>query len=133
MSARQVAGRCHCGAVRFSVRLPDPVIAHRCNCSICKASGFVGIIVPADAFELLDGRDALSEYRFNTGQARHWFCRHCGVKSYYRPRSNPDGYQVNLNCLTLDPAHRVSVEDFDGQHWEANAASLRHLSRPGGE
>ena len=130
---RTVPGQCHCGAVRFSVQLPDPVTAHRCNCSICTASGFIGIIVPAEAFELHAGRDALSEYRFNTGAARHWFCRHCGVKSYYLPRSNPDGFNINLNCLALAASHRVIVEDFDGQHWEANAASLRHLSKPAGE
>lgn len=125
-----VEGRCHCGAVRYRVRLHDPLTAHRCNCSICAATGFVGIIVPEDAFELVAGGHALGEYRFNTGVARHWFCTTCGVKSFYRPRSNPDGYNINLNCLELDADHAVVVEDFDGQNWEANAGTLRHLSRP---
>lgn len=127
---RTVEGRCHCGAVRYRVRLNDPVTAHRCNCSICVATGFVGIIVPADAFELVAGEDALTEYRFNTGVARHWFCSKCGVKSYYLPRSNPDGYNINSNCLEFEPDHSVHVHDFDGQNWEANAHTIRHLSRP---
>ena len=128
-----VTGACHCGAVKFRARLKNPAIAHRCNCSMCAASGFVGIIVPADAFELLTDAAALTEYRFNTGTARHWFCTTCGVKSFYRPRSNPDGYNLNLNCLSLEPGHVVNVEDFDGQNWEAHAAALAHLSEPGSE
>ena len=132
-AARRIAeGRCHCGAVRYRVGLTDPATAHRCNCSICAATGFIGIIVPGDEFERVGGQDALSEYRFNTGVARHWFCSKCGVKSFYRPRSNPDGYNINLNCLTLDDDHRVIVEDFDGQNWEANAGAIRHLSKPSG-
>lgn len=128
---RTVTGGCHCGAVSYRVSLGNPLQAHRCNCSICAATGFVGVIVPADRFELLTDAEALSEYRFNTGTARHWFCTACGVKSFYRPRSNPDGYNLNLNCLQLASDHEVHVEDFDGQNWEANAATLRHLSRPG--
>lgn len=129
-SHRTVTGGCHCGAVRFRAVVADPAIAHRCNCSMCRVTGFVGIIVPADDFELLTSREHLGEYRFNTGTARHWFCTSCGVKSFYRPRSNPDGYNLNLNCLSLDDDHEVHVEDFDGQNWEAHAASLRGLSRP---
>ena len=127
---RVVEGHCHCGAVRYRVRLHDPATAHRCNCSICVATGFIGIIVPADAFELVAGREALSEYRYNTGVARHWFCATCGVKSFYKPRSNPDGYNINFNCLDLEADHRVRVHDFDGRNWEANAHTIRHLSRP---
>ena len=130
---RRVTGRCHCGAVRYRVRLANPALAHRCNCSICAATGFIGIIVPADAFELVAGEDRLTEYRFNTGVAQHWFCSECGVKSFYRPRSNPDGYNINLNCLELDADHRVDVEAFDGQNWEANADAIRHLSKPAAE
>ena len=122
-------GSCHCGAVRFEVVVPDPLLAHACNCSVCTASGFVGAIVPASAFTLLEGESALTEYRFNTGVARHLFCKHCGVKSFYVPRSNPDGVSVNVRVLALPDQHEVVVESFDGQNWEAHAAALHSLSK----
>ena len=88
-------GGCHCGAVRFEVDAPARLLVHDCNCSICAMSGFQHLIVPGSRFRLLAGADALTEYTFNTGVARHLFCRRCGVKSFYEPRSNPDGYSVN--------------------------------------
>ena len=128
-SENTVPGHCHCGAVQFEVRLPDRVEAHACNCSICRMCGFVHVIVPRDHFQLVAGEEHLREYRFNTGLARHYFCDHCGIKSFYVPRSNPDGYSVNLNCLDLPAGVLVEQEAFDGENWEQNAARLRHLSR----
>lgn len=125
-----VRGGCHCGAVRYEVSVPSRAVAHRCNCSICAAGGFVQIIVPERQFRLLSGEDVLTEYRFNTGVARHLFCSVCGIKSFYRPRSNPDGVSINVNCIDTSPLERLDIEPFDGQNWEANAASLRHLSEP---
>jgi len=92
--------------------------------------GFIHLIVPANRFRLLRGREHLSEYRFNTATARHLFCTHCGVKSFYVPRSNPDGFSVNLRCLKLPPGVRVTEENFDGRNWELHAGELSHLSRP---
>ena len=92
-------GGCHCGAVRFEVEAPAAIEVHECNCSICEKLGYLHLIVPRSAFTLLQGDDALSTYRFNTGVAEHLFCRHCGVKSFYVPRSHPDGYSVNARCL----------------------------------
>jgi hypothetical protein len=122
-------GGCHCGAVRFEAALPDVVEAQSCNCSICERTGFVHIIVPKSRFRLLEGQAALTSYRFNTGAADHLFCLVCGVKSFYRPRSNPDGWSVNARCL--DDADRldIRVEPFDGKNWEAHAADLAHLSQ----
>ena len=120
-------GGCHCGAVRFEVEAPEHVTCHRCNCSICSKSGFLHLIVPASRFRLLTGKRALSEYTFNTGTARHLFCRRCGIKSFYVPRSNPDGFSVNVNCLDEPPA-RIDIEEFDGQNWERHAPDLAHLS-----
>jgi hypothetical protein len=132
MSAHTLTARdggCHCGAVRFRVSLPEAFEVEDCNCSICAMSGNIHVIVPAAHFQLLQGEDQLHEYRFNTGVARHLFCRTCGVKSFYRPRSNPDGYAVTWRCLddwqTLD----VTLNAFDGQNWEANAARLAHKSK----
>ena len=123
-------GGCHCGAVRYEVEAPARLAAHECNCSMCRLLGYQHLIVPAGRFRLLQGAEALREYRFNTGTARHLFCGRCGVKSFYVPRSNPDGYSVNVRCL--DPATIEAVEllPFDGRHWEASAGALAHLSRP---
>lgn len=125
-------GGCHCGAVRFEVDAPGRLLAHACNCSVCSMTGFVGLIVPASRFRLLQGGESLLEYRFNTGTARHLFCRRCGVKSFYVPRSNPDGFSINVACLDPDPDRVVEIEPFDGRNWEKNAAGLAHLSRDPG-
>ncbi|MEM7762733.1 MAG: GFA family protein [Pseudomonadota bacterium] len=132
-SDRLASGGCHCGAVAFTVSVPDNAVAHACNCSICRASGFVGLIVPAERFELLRGEKALREYRFNTGVARHWFCGTCGVKSFYRPRSNPEGVSINIHTLEQHWMAEITIEPFDGQHWERYAHTLAHLTRPAAE
>ena len=123
------SGGCHCGAVRFEAKLPAKVLAQSCNCSICAKTGFVHVIVPESRFRLLQGADDLTTYTFNTGVARHLFCARCGVKSFYRPRSNPDGWSVNARCLDEADGLDIEIEAFDGQNWEANAAALAHLSR----
>ena len=123
------AGGCHCGAVRFEAELPQTIEAQACNCSICARTGFIHIIVPESRFRLLQGRPELTEYAFNTGVAKHLFCSECGVKSFYRPRSNPDGWSVNARCLDSLEGVELAIEAFDGQNWEAHAASLAHLSR----
>ena len=122
-------GGCHCGAVAFEVDAPARLVVQDCNCSICAMTGFRHLIVPAGRFRLLRGADALTEYKFNTGTARHLFCRHCGIKSFYVPRSNPDGFSVNARCLDPATIEHVAVEAFDGQHWERSAGTLRHLSQ----
>ena len=118
-------GGCHCGNVRFQFKAPKHLSADRCNCSICSMSGFVEVLVPAERFHFEKGEQELSEYRFNTKTARHLFCRHCGVKSFYVPRSHPEGYAVNLNCIDSGTVEKVDIDDFDGQNWEANVAALR--------
>jgi len=122
-------GGCHCGAVAFEVDAPARVTVSDCNCSICRMSGFLHLIVPAARFRLLRGEEALIEYRFNTGSARHLFCRRCGVKSFYVPRSNPDGYSINLRCLDPATLEEVSIEPFDDEDREASDAKIRDRSR----
>ena len=121
-------GSCHCKSIRFEVEAPESVEVEDCNCSICSKSGYLHLIVPRDQFTLLSGEQELSTYTFNTHVAKHHFCRHCGIKPFYVPRSNPDGIDVNVNCLDTRPA-QVRITPFDGQHWEANAAALAHKSR----
>ena len=122
-------GGCHCGAVRFAFEARRGAVVHRCNCSICRLTDYLHLIVPAGRFRLLSGAESLTEYRFNTGVARHLFCVRCGVKSFYVPRSNPDGISVNYRCVDgADPA-TVTIEEIDGQNWEAGTRHLHHLSR----
>jgi len=122
------SGSCHCGAVKFMVQAPASVEVEQCNCSICSKSGYLHLIVPSSRFQLLSGKDALDTYTFNSGVAQHYFCRHCGIKPFYIPRSNPDGVDVNVNCLDSRPAE-IRIQAFDGQNWEANAESLAHKSQ----
>ena len=121
-------GGCHCGRVRFEVEAPADIEADDCNCSICRMSGFLHLIVPKSDFRLLQGEDAIETYTFNTGVAQHHFCRHCGVKSFYVPRSHPDGVSVNTNCLDPDTIRSLSVTPFNGQAWEENVHKLSPLS-----
>ena len=119
----KVSGGCHCGAVRFDAEVPEPPVpAIECNCSVCRMTGFKHVIVPHVRFELITGRDALASYRFGTGAAEHLFCRRCGVKSFYQPRSHPEAWSVNANCL--DAAVELEIEQFDGRNWERAKADL---------
>jgi hypothetical protein len=121
-------GGCHCGAVRFEVEAPDDVEVEECNCSICRMTGFLHLIVPKSAFALLQGEESLSQYTFNTGVAKHYFCSTCGIKSFYIPRSNPDGVDVNVRCLDVPPK-TMRIASFDGNNWEVHAHTLAHKSR----
>ena len=120
-------GGCHCGAVAFEVLASDDIEVSECNCSICARSGYLHLIVPKDRFRLLKGQDALTTYEFNTKTAKHLFCRTCGIKSFYVPRSHPDGYSVNARCLAPGAVKSMHVTSFDGRHWEQHAAELPPL------
>lgn len=121
-------GSCHCKAITFEVEALNTIEVEQCNCSICSKSGFLHLIVPLSKFTLLSGESAMSTYTFGTGVAKHTFCQHCGVKPFYTPRSNPDGIDINVNCLDNKP-NTINIVSFDGQNWERNAASLAHKSQ----
>jgi uncharacterized protein (DUF1330 family) len=114
-------GGCHCGRVRFQVTAALEGVTE-CNCSICAMKGFLHWIVPRSAFVLSSGEEDLATYEFNTATAKHRFCRHCGIHSFYVPRSDPDKIDVNVRCLRgVDPA-RLAVSPFDGKNWEQSMA-----------
>ena len=117
-------GGCHCGMVRFAVLAPDVIEVKECNCSICHRTGYLHLIVDKERFRLLSGEDKLTTYRFNTGIAKHHFCSLCGIKSFYVPRSKPDGFSVNVRCLDDGQVTISRVTLFDGQHWEEQMAAL---------
>ena len=121
-------GGCHCGRVKFEVDAPADIVATECNCSICSMTGFLHLIVGQNDFRLLQGADDIETYTFNTGVARHIFCRYCGVKSYYVPRSHPNGISVNINCLQPGTIASITSEPFDGRNWEKNISQLSPIS-----
>lgn len=111
-------GGCHCDAIRFEVLAPKRLVVYNCNCSICLKKQNKHFIVPKSKFTLIKGEDNLTTYTFNTHQAKHTFCRTCGVQCFYTPRSNPDGYGVAPHCLDPGTVEHITVENFDGQNWE---------------
>ena len=126
-------GGCHCGAVRFRVRVSTGA-AIRCNCSICSRRADLQLIVPLSDFELVRGEEELGVYRFNTRVARHCFCRTCGIHPFNTPRSDPDCVAVNARCIDGYVDGDFEIEDFDGQHWEQSMGQRGDSpsSSPGG-
>ncbi len=120
-------GGCHCGNVRFRVTA-DLADVLDCNCSICTKKGFLHLIVPPERFTLLRGADALTTYQFNTGIARHTFCRTCGMHPFYVPRSDPDKIDVNVRCLDGIDIAAIRPKPFDGRDWET---ALHHRDTSG--
>ena len=124
-------GGCHCGAVRFEVLAPDEVEVQACNCSICRMTGYLHLIVPRSRFRLLAGEPTLTTYMFNTETAKHVFCSICGIKSFYVPRSHPEGSSVNFRCLDAEEFHSVLTNEFDGRNWEHHIDELLPLAGEG--
>ncbi len=122
-------GGCHCGRVQFEVDAPGELEVKLCNCSICSMTAYLHLIVPTSRFRLVQGEEVLATYTFNTGVAQHRFCRVCGIKSFYIPRSNPDGVSVNVRCLDPETVALVRITDFDGRNWEEHADELKHFSQ----
>ena len=104
--------------MRFAVTAPAAISVAECNCSICAKSAYLHLIVPKSRFRLVQGEEFLTNYTFNTGVAQHLFCKVCGIKSFYVPRSDPDGVSVNARCLDPGSVTRMAVQPFDGRNWE---------------
>lgn len=116
LAIMETSGACHCGAVRFHLRL-DTGLQHpvRCSCSLCRMRGAVMIRVPRDALTLTAGAEYLSEYRFHTGGARHFFCATCGIYTHHQRRFDPGQYAVNAACLDgITPFDFPAVPVLDG-------------------
>jgi hypothetical protein len=120
----KIEGGCHCKAVRFEAEVPRAVEILDCNCSICAKTGFRHLIVAHGDFRLLSGAEALTSYRFGTGAADHLFCRTCGVKSFYQPRSHSDAWSVNLNAVDDVSGLDITARAFDGRNWERARGAL---------
>lgn len=126
------SGGCHCGLVKFEVIACSNLIVYDCNCSICTKKQNKHFIVPKANFTLLSGQEYLTTYEFNTMQAKHLFCRVCGVQSFYQPRSNPDGWGVAPHCIDSNTIENITVQKFDGVNWEKsyeNDKLIKELSK----
>jgi hypothetical protein len=110
-------GGCHCGQVAFEVEGNLERVSE-CNCSVCTKKAYVHWIVPRERFRLLTPEAHLATYTFNTGIAKHYFCRVCGVASFYIPRSDPDKVDVNVRCLDGVELSTLPVDKFNGRNWE---------------
>ena len=111
-------GGCHCRKVRFDFKTYDRGDVLMCNCSMCSKLGYLHLIVEKDWFNLLTSDTELERYTFNTGTAKHYFCKTCGVKSFYIPRSHPDKISVNVRCIDPGTFTPANIIPFDGQNWE---------------
>jgi hypothetical protein len=110
-------GSCHCGAVKFTARLPlGFASARRCTCSICRMRGAIAVTSTDEDFTILEGVEKLATYRFNTRTAEHHFCRICGIYTHHKRRSNPNQLGVNVACLEgVSPFDFHEVVVYDGQ------------------
>lgn len=120
-------GQCHCGAVAWEVEAEAALDVVSCNCSICAMTAYMHLIVPQRRFRLLAGSELLRTYTFGTHVAQHHFCARCGIKSFYVPRSHPDGISVNARCIVSDTVEAITSRSFDGQHWEQHIDALTQV------
>ena len=106
---------CHCGSVRFKVRLTDAFnTVRRCSCSYCRMRGAIAVSVQLSDIEFVVGEDNLTLYQFNSGTAKHYFCKTCGIYTHHQRRSNPGQFGVNVACIDgVSPFdfHEVPVMD----------------------
>lgn len=127
---KTVHGGCHCGAVQYEATINRDEVLLECNCSMCSMTGFLHLIVPHGEVRIFQGLDQLNSYRFNTGQANHLFCKLCGVKSFYQPRSHPDCWSLNAHCLNDFDPNEWTIESFDGRNWEQAHDNLNPTPKP---
>lgn len=138
--SEKINGSCHCGRVKFTVELTDGLrTARRCDCSFCRMRGAVVVSAPLSGIEVLQGQEVLTEYRFNTRQAAHYFCAVCGIYTFHQRRSNPQQYGVNAACLEgVSPFDFAEVPVSNGIHHPSDggggtAGSLRYFPAKQGD
>jgi hypothetical protein len=109
-------GSCHCGAVTYDVTMDAPKKAFACNCSICSRTGSLLAFVPASAFSLVSGADALRDYQFGKRRIHHKFCGTCGIRSFANgtDESGKESIAINLHSLHDFDEYALPVEMFDG-------------------
>jgi hypothetical protein len=126
-SSSTFRGSCHCGRVVFEVDA-RPTSLSQCNCSLCHKKGAIYVKLPEiDTVRVIAGESDLQTYQFNTKQAKHYFCKNCGIHVFHRPRLDPSRWSVNARCLEDFDISEYEITQFDGQNWEATAKKLGFL------
>ena len=120
-------GSCHCKQIQFEVIGKNNIQVLDCSCSICSIVNYKHYVVDKSQFKLLKGKKYISTYTFNTKVAKHMFCKICGIKSFYIPRSHPDSISINLNCINSKTINKVKIIKFDGKHWKKNINKIKSL------
>ncbi len=123
MNSFLYTGGCHCQLIRFEVKLNqclEQTTITSCNCSMCEKTAYLHLIIPKADVKLLGNFNKLNNYQFNKKIAKHYFCKICGIKSFYQPRSHPDSWSINARCLDDFSKYKIKVKNFNGKNWEQN-------------
>jgi len=123
MNSFLYTGGCHCQAIRFEIKLENSIEQTEitsCNCSMCEKTAYLHLIIAKTKMKLLSNNGNLSNYQFNKKIAKHYFCKTCGIKSFYQPRSHPDKWSINARCLDDFSTFKINTASFDGKNWEQN-------------
>jgi hypothetical protein len=127
MNTYEYSGGCHCQHIRFNLNLEkliESTTIIACNCSMCEKTGFLHLIIPKVQFQLLSDWNKLRNYQFNKKIAKHYFCKNCGIKSFYQPRSHPDCWSINVRCLDDYSKLNIQTDEFNGKNWEKNIGQI---------
>lgn len=122
---KKYSGCCHCKRVKFQFLSYTNVDILKCNCSICSMTEYQHLIIKHINFKLIKGKKCLIPYSFNTKKASHLFCKVCGIKSFYQPRSHPDSYSINYKCIK-DPPKVRKIIFFNGKNFKQ---ALKELNK----
>jgi len=117
-------GSCHCRRVTFEVQANLDYVVD-CNCSLCRRRGALWHPAAEADLRILTGEADLGLYQFNTNTAKHYFCCHCGIHPFTRPRLDPTRWAFNVRCVDGVDLSSIAVRRFDGENWEAAAKALR--------
>ena len=124
-------GQCHCGRVTFEAQANLDYVVD-CNCSSCRRKGALWHPATEADLRILTGEADLVLYQFNTKTAKHYFCKHCGIHPFIRPRLDPNRWAFNVRCVDGVDLASLRVRHFDGVNWEATAEAYRKRANKGG-
>jgi len=111
---KEYLGGCHCGEIKYKFVSDELVEIWKCNCSICKMHDYEHLFIDHNNFTIIKGSELIAKYCFGTKSAEHLFCKICGIKSFYQPRSHPESYSINLRCVD-EPPEIKNIVYFDGK------------------